>query len=102
MVSRRQGYGDAKCAVVAGKLGSRRIAGTTGAPGALDSAGSDSHISSGNIYRRRPRGSPSLWASGDGSIRYGGGCSLVLSTPFRVTHKQRNKSSGAAVSPTPQ
>src|SRR5713226_1490100 len=89
MVSRRQGYGVAKCVVVAGKLGSWRIAGTIGATGAAYAAGSDPHVSSGNFYWRRPRGPSSLRASGDRGIRFGGRSRFVPRAGCRSNQKAR-------------
>jgi len=61
---RWQGHGVAKCIAVAGELGSRRITGAIGQAREAHAAGSDSHISSGNFYWRRPRATtklPACW-----------------------------------------
>jgi len=77
MVSRWQGHGVAKCIAVAGELGSRRITGAIGQAREAHAAGSDSHISSGNFYWRRPRRPPSFRRAGNRSVRSGGRPSCV-------------------------
>src|SRR5258706_6196541 len=84
MVSRWQGHGVAKCIAVAGELGSWRIAGAIDQAREAHAAGSDSHISSGNFYWRRPRRPPSFRRAGHRSVRSGGRPSCVSGAGCRA------------------